>query len=154
MNGGGWNKGMVMASLVVAAAAAVMAAAGEAQVDTNCAQQLAPCLDFVDSANPSLVCCNPIQNMVINDLSCLCSVYSDTDFLQSLGLNRTIALRLIRRCGLTVSFASCEASVPPPTEATLPQATPGADGGDAGRVSCTTGLAFLLLLGAAMLFHF
>ncbi|XP_028762734.1 lipid transfer-like protein VAS [Neltuma alba] len=151
--GGGWNKG----STVMATAATVMVmmmAVGEAEIDAGCAQSLVPCLDFLDSANPPLKCCNPLQEMVINDLSCLCYLYANTDFLQTYGLNRTISVRLVRRCGLTVSFASCQASsAPPPTQATLSQATPGADGGDAGRVPSTIGLSLVLLFCSAMLFR-
>ncbi|KAK4262641.1 hypothetical protein QN277_028179 [Acacia crassicarpa] len=146
------NKGILM--VAAAAAVMVMAVVGEAQIDAGCAQQLSPCLDFVESANPPVSCCGPIQDVVINDLSCLCFLYTNSDFLQTYGLNRTIAVGLVRRCGITVSFASCHASAAaPPTQATLARATPGAEAGGVGRVSRTTGLAFVLLFGAALVLH-
>lgn len=86
----------------------MMMTMGEAaELDAGCAEKLNPCLQFVYSKNPPQSCCTPIQDIVVNDLSCLCFLYTNADVLQTYGLNRTLAVGVVRRCGLTVSFASC-----------------------------------------------
>ncbi|XP_027336876.1 lipid transfer-like protein VAS [Abrus precatorius] len=155
--GSGLRNSMCLASLMLATVL-MMASSAEAQSSgggvPSCAQQLIPCLDYLNnSAHPPNSCCDPLKNAVATQLSCLCNLFNTPGLLQNFNISIDNALQLSRNCGVTSGISSCQKSstAPPPTSGG-PPATPGGDKGGAGRVSFS-GLSFLLLFWASMLFN-
>jgi hypothetical protein len=144
MAGQNWMTALVM---VVVVALAVTA---EGQTTANCASNLIPCGNFLNSTNPPSSCCDPLRETVNNDLPCLCNLYNTPGFLESLGVNLTQALGLSRNCGITSDLSACSVGAPSPTSPNGPT-RPGTPGNGAGMIQ-STGLFSLVLVCASVMF--
>ncbi|XP_058734225.1 non-specific lipid transfer protein GPI-anchored 7-like [Vicia villosa] len=145
------------ASLMVAMVLIMMINTTEAQDNTSCASNLVPCADYLNSTKPPSSCCDPLKKTVETQLTCLCNLFYSPGLLQTLNVNKTQALELAGKCGISGGLSSCKqasGSAPAPTSGGSPPAKSGGESGDkggAGRVSFT-GFSFVLLL-ASMMFN-
>lgn len=148
--------GCLKISAVLVAVVVLVAAtkAAEGQSTTSCAQKLVPCADYMNSTNPPASCCNPLRDVVTNELSCLCTLYNTPGLLASLNVNITQALLLAGRCNVPGDLNSClKASAPSPTSSTgTPRATPGNDKNGVGRITWT-GMSTILLFCTSMMVY-
>lgn len=103
----GANKMCELVAVVAVVMAVMMAGVGEAQTTASCASQLVPCAPYLNSTNPPANCCTPLKQAVENDRDCLCNLYKDPSFLQSLGINITQALELPTHCGVSNDLSAC-----------------------------------------------
>ena len=97
-------KLLIMAILVILG---MMATVTDAQA--TCAQKLVSCYPYLNNATaqPQDDCCNPIKEAVTNQLPCLCNLYSDPNFLASVNVTVSEALRISRECGITTDLSAC-----------------------------------------------
>ncbi|TKY70858.1 Lipid transfer protein VAS [Spatholobus suberectus] len=118
-----------------------------------CANQLSPCIDFMNSTNPPDTCCNPIKEINATQKTCFCQLALTPGILEGLGTTTTQAVQLLHLCGVNFEISTCKASssAPPPSLVQLP-AMLGGDEGGAGRVTFT-GLSFALILCACVLLN-
>ncbi|KAK8323719.1 hypothetical protein V6Z11_A12G255600 [Gossypium hirsutum] len=86
----------------------------------TCAQKLVPCPPYLNNstAKPQNSCCNPIREVVANELPCLCNLYKDPTLLTSFNVTVAEALRISRECGITTDLSAC--SVTSPSSAPAP----------------------------------
>ncbi|KAK4260452.1 hypothetical protein QN277_003562 [Acacia crassicarpa] len=144
-------------TLLIAVAVAVTVATNSVEAQNgvpSCAQQLIPCVNYINSTTtPPTSCCDPIKQTVQTQLPCLCNLYTTPGLLESFGINVTQAVDLSRRCGVHTDLSQCKGSAPSPSSGTeTPPATPGGGKSGAGRVAFT-GLSFLFLFWATLLFN-
>ncbi|KAI9111039.1 hypothetical protein K1719_017914 [Acacia pycnantha] len=142
-------------TLLIAVAVIVATSSVEAQTSVpSCAQQLIPCVNYINTTTtPPTSCCDPIKQTVATQLTCLCNLYTTPGLLDTFGINVTQAVDLSRRCGVNSDLSQCKGSAPSPSSGTeTPPATPGGGGSGAGRVA-VTGLSFLFLFWATLLFN-
>ncbi|KAE8694314.1 Translationally-controlled tumor protein [Hibiscus syriacus] len=133
--------------LIMAVLLAVVSTATVTDAQATCAQKLVGCAAYINNATvkPGDDCCNPIKEAVRTELPCLCNLYKDPNFLPSLHINVSDALRVSRECGVGTDLSNCNNSTSP----TSPPSPPGRgavnqDGG-ADRISLT-GLTIFFLL--------
>ncbi|XP_021855869.1 non-specific lipid transfer protein GPI-anchored 9 [Spinacia oleracea] len=77
----------------------------------ECVTELHPCGPFINSttAEPPFECCQPLGTVIQNDLSCLCSVFSNDELIQSLSVNVSEAITLPMRCSIPFDLvAECQ----------------------------------------------
>ncbi|PPR83785.1 hypothetical protein GOBAR_AA36927 [Gossypium barbadense] len=88
----------------------------------TCAQKLVPCPPYLNNstAKPQNSCCNPIREVVANELPCLCNLYKDPTLLTSFNVTVAEALRISRECGITTDLSACSATVTSPSSAPAP----------------------------------
>ncbi|KAK9698705.1 hypothetical protein RND81_08G124800 [Saponaria officinalis] len=74
----------------------------------NCVSALAPCTPFINSTTlePTSECCKPLYNALNSTLTCVCSIYGNSDFIQKLKFNAKAVLSLPMRCGLEFDLLS------------------------------------------------
>ncbi|GLT91012.1 hypothetical protein SLE2022_089220 [Rubroshorea leprosula] len=125
----------------------------EAQDIPSCATKLVPCADYLNSTTtPPASCCDPIKQTVANDLTCLCNLYKDPNFLKAFNINITDALRLTRNCGVSTDLSVCSKSQSPTASTVPPPGQAGNDGGATDRIAWTAITSLLLFLATAILY--
>ncbi|KAI9111126.1 hypothetical protein K1719_018001 [Acacia pycnantha] len=146
-------------TLLIAVAVAVTVVTNSVEAQTgvpSCAAKLIPCVNYLNTTTtPPNTCCNPIKQTVATELTCLCNLYSTPGLLESFNINITQAVGLSRRCGVNSDLSQCKGSAPSPSSGTEtpPPAPPrGGGGSGTGRVAFT-GLSFLFLFWATLLFN-
>ncbi|XP_021855964.1 non-specific lipid transfer protein GPI-anchored 9-like [Spinacia oleracea] len=88
----------------------------------ECVTELHPCGPFINSttAEPPFECCQPLGTVIQNDLSCLCSVFSNVELIQSLSVNVSEAITLPERCSIPFDLvAQCQALMAQPEAPTM-----------------------------------
>jgi len=80
----------------------------DAQVLPPCADQiLLPCIDYVNSAKPSDICCNPIKDLYATHETCFCQLIAAYGLFEAFGLKITQVFRVIHLCGINFNTSSC-----------------------------------------------
>ncbi|KAE8055981.1 hypothetical protein FH972_012784 [Carpinus fangiana] len=133
----------ILMTIVVLSAVGFASLAG-AQTAT-CAQNLIPCVDYINSSTPAANCCSSIKEAVDTQLGCLCGLYTSPGLLKSFGITVDQALNLSRACGVTTDLNKCNASSP-----ASPTPVPGKDNSGAGRIGWTGVSTLFLVLGSMM----
>ncbi|GER34565.1 lipid-transfer protein [Striga asiatica] len=90
---------------VILTAAVLVAAAGVAEAQMDCAAQLMPCVPYLNSTRPSADCCNAIRQVVSTQLHCLCGLYKNPAALP--GINITQALMVPTHCNIPTDVSAC-----------------------------------------------
>ncbi|KAL0801734.1 hypothetical protein Bca101_056910 [Brassica carinata] len=76
----------------------------------QCVIKLMPCRPYVNSgAPPPLWCCNPLKDIVENDVTCLCEAFKHPDMLAFIHLDQDAAVNLISSCGASYDASRCNA---------------------------------------------
>ncbi|KAF5478446.1 hypothetical protein F2P56_005005 [Juglans regia] len=147
---GGWKLPVSMTMMLVFMVGMTTLAEAQDSANTSCAQKLVPCSSSINSnSTPAANCCSSIQDAVINQLTCLCNLYSAPGLLQSFGITVEEALRISRACNVNTDLSKCNGTVQSPTS----QPPPGVPGTDAaGRIGWT-GLSALFFFLASMMFY-
>ncbi|KAL3820193.1 hypothetical protein ACJIZ3_006098 [Penstemon smallii] len=143
---------MSATTLIAAVLTVVLLVASTRVVEgqSDCASRLIPCADYLNSTNPSAMCCNALREVVRTQLPCLCNLYRTPGLFSGMGINDTQALLLPRNCNLPSDTTACNALAP--GSSTVP-AVPGGPGGNgAGRNSWTGKSALLLALAVTFLY--
>lgn len=79
----------------------------DAQVP-SCAQNLIGCANYLNATTkPPSSCCDPLEQAVTKQLTCLCNLYNDPGLLASFGINVTQALGLPGLCGIPGNIVAC-----------------------------------------------
>lgn len=74
----------------------------------QCVTKLMPCRLYVNSgAPPPLWCCNPLKEIVENDVTCLCEAFKHPDMMALVHLDQEAALNLISSCGASYDASRC-----------------------------------------------
>ncbi|KMT12574.1 hypothetical protein BVRB_5g098180 [Beta vulgaris subsp. vulgaris] len=109
-----------MSKVLCLAALMVVLAVSSAQAQNvempQCVSELGPCGPFTNSTTvaPPTQCCQPLQNLIQNDLSCLCTVFANVELATTLMINVTEAATLPQRCNLQIDLlARCQALMGP-----------------------------------------
>ncbi|XP_057512064.1 non-specific lipid transfer protein GPI-anchored 7-like [Actinidia eriantha] len=135
--------------LALAMVAAVVLVA-EGQPTPSCAEQLVPCVSFINATGtPPATCCDPLKEAVTQQMQCLCNLYNTPGFLKSVGIDVNQALLLPGRCNIAGGdLSSCvKASAPSSPSTEPPPATPG---NGAGRFSWI-GMPSMILFSVFMM---
>ncbi|KAL0312805.1 UNVERIFIED_CONTAM: hypothetical protein Sradi_5679800 [Sesamum radiatum] len=106
---------VLMAALLVATT--TRTAEGQAE----CASQLVPCAEYLNSTTPPASCCTALKIVVTTELDCLCRLYHTPALFP--GVNITQALMLPKYCDIPGDVSACDALAPAPSP------TPGAPAG-------------------------
>ncbi|KAJ4951663.1 hypothetical protein NE237_028495 [Protea cynaroides] len=93
-------------AMLVVLAMVVVAVHGQ----EDCTSALMPCSDYLGSENPPASCCEPIKKAVATQLTCLCELLHNEGLFESLNINRTQALELPKKCGITDAASNCDAT--------------------------------------------
>ncbi|KAG8382387.1 hypothetical protein BUALT_Bualt05G0072100 [Buddleja alternifolia] len=126
--------------------AVLVASTRVAEGQSDCASQLVPCAEYLNSTNPSAICCNAIRQVVTTQLDCLCRLYNNPALLA--GINITQALELPKHCNISSDTSPCNALAPGSSSVPPPALPGGGNGGNAaGRLSWI-GMPTLVLLSA------
>lgn len=130
-----------MNSLLVAVVV-VASVVAEAQIP-SCAEKLVGCASFLNSTTkPPASCCDPLQEAVTKELTCLCNLYNNPNLLKSFGINVTEALGLPTLCGIPGDDIS---ACPGPTSSPSPPKSGSSPKNNVGRAA-STGIFGLLLI--------
>ncbi|KAK6935233.1 Bifunctional inhibitor/plant lipid transfer protein/seed storage helical domain [Dillenia turbinata] len=121
----------------------------EGQTEPSCANDLEPCLAYLNSTSPPASCCDPLKKTVETQRACLCSLYENPSLLKALGVNLTQALELPKYCGVSDNVSACNSSALSPTSTPPPPPPPTA--GNAARNLAWMGLSGLLLFCASLM---
>ncbi|CAA0831492.1 Bifunctional inhibitor/lipid-transfer protein/seed storage 2S albumin superfamily protein [Striga hermonthica] len=135
---------------VILTAAVLVAAAGVAEAQMDCAAQLMPCVPYLNSTRPSAECCNAIRQVVSTQLHCLCSLYKNPAALP--GINITQALMVPTHCNIPTDVSACSALAPTGSSHTPPGVS-GSDGNGASTMTSWMAMPALLLLLAFTYLH-
>ncbi|XP_021855973.1 non-specific lipid transfer protein GPI-anchored 3-like [Spinacia oleracea] len=110
---------LMVVQVVVLVSTPVLTRAQEGVDVPDCVTDLDdPCGPFVNSttAIPPAACCQPLEMVLKNDISCLCTIFGSIDIIQTLSINVTEALTLPQRCGFQFDIiAQCQAMAPAPS---------------------------------------
>ncbi|CAK9173164.1 unnamed protein product [Ilex paraguariensis] len=139
-----------MSSLIMAVALLALLSIGTVMgQSTSCITKLVPCGDYLNSTNtPPSSCCDPVKEVVMKELPCLCTIYETPGLLAQVGINITQALAVAVRCGVPADLSTCNATAPIPSSVPPPPGVPGNDGNRVGGIAWT-GLSGILLLCAS-----
>ncbi|XP_031484518.1 non-specific lipid transfer protein GPI-anchored 7-like [Nymphaea colorata] len=159
-----WRSMVVLT--VVAMATAIGTVGADDQQLTDCIGQLAPslqgCLEAVGdpTKKPSSDCCKGVNNVVKNQLKCLCTLYNNPSAVSSYGLNMTRVLEIPTLCKVPADVSLCKTgnsstpsshtpakSAPSPASASVPAPTSGSDKQTNGALRLTWSLKPLWALG-------
>ncbi|KAK4435088.1 hypothetical protein Salat_0672100 [Sesamum alatum] len=89
-----------MAALLVATT--TRTAEGQAE----CASQLLPCAEYLNSTNPPASCCIALRIVVTTELDCVCRLYHTPALFP--GVNITQALMLPKYCDISSDVGACD----------------------------------------------
>lgn len=92
------------AFMVAVALLVITTRTAEGQAD--CAANLIPCAEYLNSTNPAPACCNAIREVVSTQLRCLCNLYNNPNLVP--GINMTQALELPKHCNLSADTSRCK----------------------------------------------
>ncbi|KAM0935184.1 putative bifunctional inhibitor/plant lipid transfer protein/seed storage helical [Dioscorea sansibarensis] len=73
----------------------------------SCATKLLPCLDSLNMSTPPETCCKPLTEAVVQDMQCLCVIFSSPDILKAFNLSLQQALNLSSGCGVSIGQTAC-----------------------------------------------
>ncbi|XP_077246766.1 non-specific lipid transfer protein GPI-anchored 9-like [Tasmannia lanceolata] len=125
------------------------------QQTPQCASELVPCANYLNSTSPPQSCCGPLKLAVANDLACLCNLFKNPGIFASFGINMTQALELPKHCGITSGIDACTSGAPPPTAGAPPGAAAGGSQANSAvkmeRVGMSSMAPLLLLLCASFM---
>ncbi|XP_042374979.1 non-specific lipid transfer protein GPI-anchored 3-like [Zingiber officinale] len=81
-----------------------------------CVAKLMPCLNFLRSPEipPAATCCIPLKSALVDDVSCLCSLFKNVDLIRSFNITQQDLVGLPPRCGLELpDLNKCDRSISP-----------------------------------------
>ena len=97
------------AAVALVAVMGVLAPRAAAQTTPNCAANLVPCSQYINTTGtPPATCCVPLKDAVQNDLKCLCDLYATPEIFKAFNISLDAALGLSKRCGLNDTTAACK----------------------------------------------
>lgn len=109
----GVKKMCELAVVAVVVMAAMMAGGGEAQETQDCANQLMPCLNYINTTTePPANCCIPLKQTVEKERDCLCNLYKNPSLFEALHINISQATELPKRCGVSNDLSACNSMLP------------------------------------------
>lgn len=86
-----------------------------------CIQDLLPCQPYISGATPPLPsCCVPLKGVVKDQKDCLCALFNNQGFLQTMNITQEKALTLPKACGIKVDTNICKTLVHGNLSATFP----------------------------------
>ncbi|XP_058772902.1 non-specific lipid transfer protein GPI-anchored 9-like [Vicia villosa] len=126
----------------------------DAQTAPPCADQILPCMDYLNSTNPPDICCNPIQDMYhTSHETCFCQL-ATPGLLEGFGVQLDQAMQVVHACGVEFDVTSCKASSPAFSPSLVtPPATPGNDEGGADMITLSEFYFMPLFIWACVLFY-
>ncbi|CAA2980357.1 lipid transfer vas [Olea europaea subsp. europaea] len=137
------------AFMVAVALLVITTRTAEGQAD--CAANLIPCAEYLNSTNPAPACCNAIREVVSTQLRCLCNLYNNPNLVP--GINMTQALELPKHCNLSADTSRCKALSPTSSVVPTPGVIGGNDNNGAGKSISSVGVPSLFLLSSIVMFH-
>lgn len=79
-----------------------------------CVAKLMPCLSFLRSPEnpPTAPCCIPLKSALVDDVTCLCSLFENEGLVRSFNITRQDLVGLPSRCGLeSPDLNKCDHSI-------------------------------------------
>ena len=73
----------------------------------DCASQLVPCADDLNSTDPRISCCNSLREAMVTQLPCVCALYTSPAVLKSFGITVDQVLNLNGVCGVSTDLSPC-----------------------------------------------